>query len=252
LNKPKTSVRIPPDAVIFDMDGVLIDSNPFHLQIWREFLIRQGVSFDPEKLPAQIFGQRDDKALRMFLGADLSEQQVQDWSEELEANFREAFRPHARALPGVNALIEECREAGLPMAVASSAMKKNVDFVVEALKLAPCFQSVVSGDEVKRPKPDPEIYLLAAEHLAASPSRTVAFEDSFVGIEAVVRAGMKCVAIASTFSEQQLREETRAHYVVGSFEELSLARLRQLFDQLPGDSETQIPGARSRIPDPKS
>ena len=231
MNKPKASDSVPPDAAIFDMDGVLIDSNPFHLQIWREFLTRQGVSFDPERLPAQIFGQRDDNALRMFLGADLSEQQVQDWSEELEANFREAFRPHAQALPGVIAMIKECHEAGIPMAVASSAMKKNVDFVVEALKLGSYFQSVVSGDEVRRPKPDPEIYLLAAEHLAVSPSRSVAFEDSFVGIDAVVRAGMKCVAIASTFSEQQLRAETQAHLVVRSFEELSLIRLRQLFDQ---------------------
>src|SRR5438309_1616553 len=105
------------------MDGVLIDSNPFHFQIWREFLIRHGVAFDPEKLPAQIFGQRDDKALRMFLGRDLTEEQVQQWSEELEANFREAFRPHAKALPGAESLIKQCLEAGIPMAVASSAMK---------------------------------------------------------------------------------------------------------------------------------
>jgi beta-phosphoglucomutase len=211
------------------MDGVLIDSNPFHLQIWREFLLRRDVQFDPEKLPAQIFGQRDDKALRMFLGGHLTDEQVLRWSEELEANFREAFRPHARALPGVSALINECHEAGIPMAVASSAMKKNVTFVVEALRLQSYFRSVVSGDEVAHPKPDPEIYLLTASHLAADPSRTVAFEDSFVGIEAVLGAGMKCVAIASTFSEQRLREESRAHAVVRSFEGMNLDWLRNLF-----------------------
>lgn len=213
------------------MDGVLIDSNPFHFQIWRDFLIRQGIAFDPELLPAQIFGQRDDKALRMFMGAGLTEEQVQHWSEELEANFREAFRPHAQALPGVKALIEECHGAGIPMAVASSAMKKNVDFIVDALQLNSYFESVVSGDEVSHPKPDPEIYLLAAEHLGVDPRRALAFEDSFIGIEAVVDAGMKCVAIASTFSEQELRERTRTHCVVRSFEELSLGRLRQLFEQ---------------------
>ena len=231
MNRPTTRLSDAPDAVIFDMDGVLIDSNPFHLQIWRDFLIRQHVPFDSEKLPSQIFGQRDDKALRMFLGADLTEEQVQRWSEELEANFREAFRPHAQALPGVNGLIKECHEAGIPMAVASSAMKKNVDFVVEALKLGSYFKSIVSGDEVKRPKPDPEIYLLAARDLGADPTRTIGFEDSPIGIEAVVDAGMKCVAIASTFSEQELREGTRAHCVVRSFEELRLGRLRDLFEQ---------------------
>jgi len=229
LIKPTIRLPNPPDAVIFDMDGVLIDSNPFHLQIWRDFLIRQRVAYDPELLPAQIFGQRDDKALRMFLGADLRQEQVQRWSEELEANFREVFRPHAHALPGVKALIEECLEAGIPMAVASSAMKKNVEFVVDALKFNSYFESVVSGDEVSHPKPDPEIYLLAAEHLGVDPRHAVAFEDSFIGIEAVVDAGMKCVAIASTFSEQELREETRANQVVRSFEELNLAALRALF-----------------------
>src|SRR5215472_12243269 len=133
-------LRVPPDAVIFDMDGVLIDSNPFHLQIWREFLIRQGVVFDADKLPAQIFGQRDDKALRLFLGSHLTDDQVQQWSEELEANFRETFRSHAKALPGAQDLIQECHQAGIPMAVASSAMKKNVDFVVEALGLKSYFR----------------------------------------------------------------------------------------------------------------
>jgi beta-phosphoglucomutase len=223
-------MSIPPDALVFDMDGVLIDSNPFHLQIWRNFLIHQGVAFDPVKLPAQIFGQRDDKALRMFLGAHLTDEQVVRWSEELEASFREEFRPHAEALPGVNALIQECHDSGIPMAVASSAMKKNVDFVVDALRLAPYFQAVVSGDEVARPKPDPEIYLMAADHLGVDPTRAVAFEDSPIGIEAVVSAGMKCVAIASTFPEQELQEQTRAHCVVRSFEELSLAGLRLLFE----------------------
>lgn len=230
MNSELLPLRIPPDAVIFDMDGVLIDSNPFHLQIWREFLIRQGVPFDPDKLPAQIFGQRDDKALRMFLGSHLTEDQVDQWSEELEANFREVFRLHAKALLGAEDLIHECYQAGIPMAVASSAMKKNVDFVVEVLGLRPYFQFLVSGDEVSRPKPDPEIYLAAARHLDAEPSRTVAFEDSFVGIEAVVAAGMKCVAIASTFPEERLRKETSAHRVVPGFEGMSLDWLRSLFD----------------------
>jgi HAD superfamily hydrolase (TIGR01509 family) len=212
------------------MDGVLIDSNPLHLRIWSDFLTGQGASFDPEKLPSQIFGQRDDKALRQFLGAQLSDDQVRRWSEELEANFREAFRSQAQALPGVEALIRESRDAGLPLAVASSAMKKNVNFVMDALRLRPYFQTVVSGDEVARPKPDPEIYLLAAAHLGVEPARTVAFEDTALGIEAVVRAGMKCVAIASTFPEQELRQLTPAHCVVRSFEMLTLEKLRQLFE----------------------
>jgi beta-phosphoglucomutase len=225
---PRTAV--PPDAVIFDMDGVLIDSNPFHLQIWSNFLAEHGVPFDPGKLGSQIFGQRDDKALRMFFGDDLSHERIVQWSEELEHSFRDTFRAHARPLPGVAELIAECDAQGIPMAVASSAMRKNVDFVVNVLGLGRYFRSIVSGDEVSHPKPDPEIYLAAARQLRVEPSRCLAFEDSPIGIEAVIRAQMKCVAIASTFSVEELRNQTRADRVVRGFGDLSLDRLRPLFD----------------------
>jgi beta-phosphoglucomutase len=219
----------PPDAVIFDMDGVLVDSNPFHVTNWASYLRNRGIPFDPEQLPRHILGQRNDAALRSFFGPNLTPEQIHQMSEEIEASFREIFRPHAKAPAGLMPLIEECRQAAIPMAVASSAMKKNVDLVVEALGLDSYFQVFVDGDQVSRPKPDPEIYLLAAKRLSADPRRAVAFEDSFVGIEAVHRAGMKCVAIGSTFHFEQLREETEADWVVRSFEEVNLDRLRRLF-----------------------
>ncbi|HXJ95789.1 MAG TPA: HAD family phosphatase [Terriglobia bacterium] len=231
MNSPPTPDPVPalPDAVIFDMDGVLVDSNPFHITNWSGYLRKHGAAFDPELLPEQILGQRNDDALRSFFGPDLTPEQSQRMGEEIEANFREIFRPHAKPLPGLMPLMEECRRAAVPMAVASSAMRKNVDLVVETLRLEPYFKVVIDGDQVSRPKPDPEIYLLAARRLGAEPSRAVAFEDSFVGIKAVHRAGMKCVAIASTFPLEQLRDETEADWVVRSFEEVSLDRLRLLF-----------------------
>ena len=225
----KNAGLAPPDAVIFDMDGVLVDSNPFHLTNWSGYLSKHGVSFDADLLPKQILGQRNDEALRSFFGSNLTPEERRQMSEEIEANFREIFRPHAKPLPGLVPLIEACRRAAIPMAVASSAMKKNVDLVVESLALDSYFQVVIDGDQVSRPKPDPEIYLLAARRLGVEPSRAVAFEDSFVGIEAVHRAGIKCVAIASTFRLDQLRDDTNADWAVASFEEVSLDRLRQLF-----------------------
>jgi len=128
-------------------------------------------------------------------------------------------------------LMDECRAEGIPLAVASSAMTKNVDFVVDTLKLRSYFASIVTGDDVSRPKPDPEIYIQAAERLTLAPAKCVAFEDSFVGIESAKRASMKCVAIASTFPAEELRSQTQADLVVKNFEELNLARLRALFKE---------------------
>jgi beta-phosphoglucomutase-like phosphatase (HAD superfamily) len=115
------------------------------------------------------------------------------------------------------------------MAVASSAMAKNVEFVVDVLGFRPYFCCLVSGDEVARPKPDPEIYLRTASILGVEPAGCVAFEDSFVGIEAAKRAGMICVAIASTFPAAELRKQTRADLIVPGFEGLTLGDLGGLF-----------------------
>jgi beta-phosphoglucomutase len=230
LHSSPESTPAQPDAVIFDMDGVLVDSNPFHLTNWADYLRERGIAFNPQELPRQILGQRNDVAIRAFFGPSLTPEQIDQMGEEIEAGFRRIFRAHAKAPAGLMALMEECRQAAIPMAVASSAMKKNVDLVVGALGIEPYFQVLIDGDQVSRPKPDPEIYLLAAQRLGVEPSRTVAFEDSFIGLAAVHAAGMKCVAIASTFPFEQLRNETEADWVVRSFEEVNLERLRRLFD----------------------
>jgi beta-phosphoglucomutase len=220
-----------PAALIFDMDGVLVDSNPFHIQKWKEFLQERGIQYNAEDLPKQILGIRNDTAFRRFFGRELQEGEVKKLSEDLEARFRAAFRPYARPLPGLKALLDESHAEGIPLAVASSAMTRNVDFVVDTLELRSYFDSISSGDNVSRPKPDPEIYLKTAEKLGLAPAQCVAFEDSFVGIESAKRAGMKCVAIASTFPAEELQRQTHADLVVKGFEELSLSRLRELFGE---------------------
>jgi HAD superfamily hydrolase (TIGR01509 family) len=220
-----------PAAVIFDMDGVLVDSNPFHIQKWVEFLQVRGIPYHAEDLPKQILGSRNDTAFRLFFGRQLGKTEMKQLSEDLEARFRAAFRPHAQPLPGLKALMDECHGEAIPLAVASSAMAKNVDFVVDTLKLRPYFTSIATGDDVSRPKPDPEIYLKTAEKLRLAPAKCVAFEDSFVGIESAKGAGMKCVAIASSFPAEELRGQTQADFVVKNFEELSVAKLRELFNE---------------------
>jgi len=216
-----------PAAVIFDMDGVLVNSNPFHLAKWVDFLNHHQIGYQEEELPELILGKRNDTAFRHFFGPDITKEESKNLSEELEAAFRKAFKPHAKPLPGLDALIKECHAAGIPMAVASSAMRKNIDFVVDALGYRSYFRSIVSGDEVTHAKPDPEIYLKAAGHLGVAPPDAVAFEDSYVGIGAVKNAGIKCVAIASTFPIERL--VPLADLAVPSFEYINLEKLRTLF-----------------------
>jgi len=216
-----------PAAVIFDMDGVLVNSNPYHLEKWVEFLDHRKISYKKEELPELILGKRNDTAFKYFLGPDVTPEESHRLSEEIEETFRKVFKPHARPLPGLDALIKECHAADIPMAVASSAVRSNIEFVVDALGYRRYFQTMVSGDEVTHAKPDPEIYLKAADHLGIDPADAVAFEDSYVGIGAVNNAGMKCIAIASTFPIERLAPI--ATMAVPSFEDINLEKLRALF-----------------------
>jgi beta-phosphoglucomutase family hydrolase len=220
----------PPAAVIFDMDGVLVDTNPFHVQKWEALLAEYGIAFDPKALSKQVLGPGNDPTLRHFFGERITEDDRRRLSEELEARFRRAFASHAKPVPGVERLISECHDHGVLVALASAAMSKNVIFILDALKLRPFFHAILTGDEITQSKPHPEIYAKAAQKLGLLPADCVAIEDSFVGIEAAKRAGMKCVAVASTFPASELGAHTQADLVIQTLEVLNFQKLRQLFD----------------------
>jgi HAD superfamily hydrolase (TIGR01509 family) len=219
-----------PEAIIFDMDGVLVDSNPFHLRKWVALFKAHGIPFDEQELPKVVLGPPNEVTFPRYMGKDLSREQMAALSEELEENFRRAIGPHARAFPGVRSFIEACHAQGIAMAVASAAIGKNVEFLISALGLRLYFRELLTGDEVTHPKPHPEVYLKTAGKLGVSPAACAVFEDSFVGIEAAKRAGMKCIAIASTFPADELRQETRADLILPSFEAVSLQTVRSLFN----------------------
>ena len=238
---PMTQSLLLPAAIIFDMDGVLVDSNPFHLRKWRDLFQAHGIPFDEEELPKIVLGPPNDVTFRRCMGRDLSPEQMAELSEELEENFRREIGPHARAFPGVRRFIEECHAQGITMAVASAAMGKNVHFLISALGLGDYFRALLTGDDISHPKPDPEIYLKTAEKLGVNPATCAVFEDSFVGVEAAKRAGMKCVAIASSFPAEDLRRDTRADLIVPSFESVSLQTLHQLFNSAGASPGTRGP-----------
>ncbi len=219
-----------PAAIIFDMDGVLVDSNAFHLRKWVDLFRAHGVAFTEEELPRMVLGPPNEVTFRRYLKVDLTPEQIDELDEELEANFRREIGPHARTMPGVQRLLGECRKQGTPMAVASAAMTKNVDFLISALGLRDYFREMLSADDISHPKPHPEIFLKAAGKLGVAPASCAVIEDSFVGIEAAKLAGMKCLAVASTFSAEELRRQTHADLIVPNLAGVSFQTLRGLFD----------------------
>ena len=192
-------------ALIFDMDGVIIDSNPWHRLAWAEYTRRHGVEMT-EAMQQRMYGKRNDEIVRDFLGADrtgtqLSDPDVLAHGAAKEALYREFMKPRAAEslVPGIREFLTRHRTSAL--AVASNAEAANVDFVLDAANLRSFFRVVMNGAQVTHPKPHPEIYLRVAEGLQAAPEECIVFEDSQSGVEAGLAAGMRVVGVGTTHDD---------------------------------------------------
>jgi beta-phosphoglucomutase len=184
-------------ALIFDMDGVIVDSNPAHRESWEAFNRRYGIE-TTEEMHQRMYGKRNDDIVRDFFGAHLSAEEVATRGAAKEALYREmiADRIEAMIVPGLRDFLEEQR--GVPTALASNAEPANIDFLLDRACLRNYFPVVVDGHQVANPKPDPEIYLKAADLLSVSAANCIVFEDSYSGVAAAQAAGMRIVGVRTT------------------------------------------------------
>ncbi len=194
------SPSAPPLALIFDMDGVIVDSNPTHRRAWELFNRRYGLE-TTEAMHQRMYGKHNAEIVRDYFGPHLDDAAVAALGAAKEELYRElAARGIEQMLvPGVRAFLEE--HSGRPMGVGSNAEPANVEFVLERSGLRPFFQAVVDGHQVRHPKPDPEVFLMVAERLGAVPANCIVFEDSPTGVHAALAAGMKVVGIRTTFGD---------------------------------------------------
>jgi beta-phosphoglucomutase len=187
-------------ALIFDMDGVIVDSNPWHRTAWQEYNRSLGVEMT-EAMQQKMYGKRNDELIREFFGHGLGDSEVFAHGAAKEALYREMIKPHINdvLVPGIREFLARHRD--LALAVATNAEPPNVDFVLDETRLRPFFRVIVNGHQVANPKPHPEIYLRVADELGVNPADCVVFEDSYTGIEAGLAAGMRVVGISTTHDD---------------------------------------------------
>jgi beta-phosphoglucomutase family hydrolase len=183
-------------ALIFDLDGVIVDSNPLHRLAWEAFNRRYGLE-TTEEMHAFMYGKRNDDIVRGFFG-DLPAGGIDSRGAAKEALYREMAQARLEEMlvPGIRDFLERYREA--PMAVASNAEPANIAMFLDGAAIRPCFRAVVDGGQVSQPKPHPEIYLRVADILGIPPADCIVFEDSLTGVQAGVAAGMRVVGICTT------------------------------------------------------
>lgn len=180
-------------AVIFDMDGVLIDSNPTHAAVWIEYLTNLGLP--NEGIDTWMAGKRNDQIMRILLGPDAPEDLIFSHGAAKEALFRQRMAPQLEAclMPGLRPFLDSLH--GLPIGLGSNAEPANIDFLLDSAGLRTRFHAIVDGHQVQNPKPAPDIYQKVARNLGVAPADCLIFEDSPSGIRAALAAGARVVGV---------------------------------------------------------
>lgn len=225
-------------AVIFDCDGVLVDTEPLHYKAFQEALVPLGLGHDFQSYLDRFVGFDDrDAFIYAFreAGRELAPVTLERLMEAKAVALGDLIRQGVPSFPGVVELVKELMDRGVPMAVASGALRHEIDAFIASLGLNGAFHVIVAADEVKKSKPDPETYLLAMERLRKirgskplDPNNCVAIEDTHAGILSAKSAGLMVIAVTNSFSATDLAE---ADEVIGSLSELSFPKIVKLLER---------------------
>jgi beta-phosphoglucomutase family hydrolase len=221
--------EVTPKGVIWDMDGVLVDTTPFHYQSWQKILNGIRNDFSWEEF-ASSFGMRNDLIIPKVFRKECTKEEIISIDAQKEAAFRKLAKGKLKPLEGLIDLLNLLKEDGFTMAVASSGTPENVAMVIKECNLMSFFSAFTNGSEVLHSKPDPEIFLLASKKLGVSPSQCVVVEDAPAGIQGAKSAGMKCIAITSTHKKHSLG---KADIIVDRFEDLNPKVFNKLIGFVP-------------------
>jgi beta-phosphoglucomutase family hydrolase len=220
-------------GVLWDMDGVLVDTGEFHFQAWSQTLAEYDIPFSRDLFRA-TFGMNNTGLVAYLLGRKPEPEFIFGISDHKEHMFRQAIQGHALPLPGVLDWLDRLRTMGVRQAVASSAPPENINTLVDELGIRPYFEAIVSGHDMPG-KPDPAVFLKAASGIDTPPQRCIVVEDAVAGVQAAKRAGMRCIAVTTTNPAHALSD---ADIVVERLDDLPAIIFERLFDSK--DSVPQV------------
>jgi beta-phosphoglucomutase len=213
-------------AFLFDMDGVLIDSNPYHKIALKQFCKKHGHDLDEEQLRAKIYGRTNRDWITNVFG-NIGEEQLRAYADEKESLFRQLYANDIEPLKGLIPFLDQLNKASIKRAIGTSAPRANVDFTLSSTGMAPYFDTILDESFVTKGKPDPEIYVKAAAALGFAPANCIVLEDSLSGVAAGKAAGCKVVGISTTHTALELAE---SDFVVADFEGITpLQLIKELF-----------------------
>jgi HAD superfamily hydrolase (TIGR01509 family) len=217
------------EGIIFDMDGVLINSHPVHRDAWRKFLSTVGKDIADDDLDFILEGRRREEILRHFFG-ELPEEIVAEYGHRKDQLFQANF-DSVQVVPGVRTFLERLKAAGMPASIATSASSGRTRATLRSLKLENVFVAVVTGDDVQAGKPDPAVYRLASEQMNLPPEELLALEDAPCGVRAARSAGIRCIGVATNGHTDALLQ-AGADRVIPNFLGLTVEKMLDIWNEI--------------------
>ncbi|MCE1254624.1 MAG: HAD family phosphatase [Anaerolineae bacterium] len=212
-------------ALLFDVDGTMVDNMSAHLQAWKKYLKMLGLNEKEEDISRNISGRTTFEVFQLYLGNELSQDQLLNHHKQKEAIYKDIYASSIQEIPGLTTFLKQAVRLNLPMAITSAGGMDIIEFVINNIGVAGYFDTIVSGEDVARGKPDPEIFLKAAQRLNVEPQNCLVFEDSQPGLQGVYNAGMKAVAISTSYSHDELAQHPAVIKVIDDYHNLNIESL---------------------------
>jgi len=206
-------------AFLFDLNGTLIDDMPYHIKSWHTILNELGAQITIEKTKTECYGKNDEMLERVFPNRFTIEEKTK-LSFAKEQKYQEEYFPNLQLLPGLDAFLKMGKINNIAMAIGSAAIKLNIDFVIDNLKIRNYFDALVSADDVLKSKPDPETFLSCAAKLQIDPADCIVFEDAIKGVEAALNANMRCIVLTTMHNAEEFADFPNVIKIIKDYTEL--------------------------------
>lgn len=213
-------------AVIFDMDGVICHTNPYHSLAFREFFSGHNLNPTDEEFAEHMYGKSNSYILSHFFQRPVTGDELKQMEHQKESLFRKIYEPHIEPIAGIIPFLTDLEQHGIKFGVATSAPYANMDLILGKIGIREKLGSIMASEDVKKHKPDPEVYLSSADKLGVSPKQCLVFEDSFSGVSAALNAGMQVVGVLSTHTKDKLPP---CSFYIQDYLELSYHKIAYLF-----------------------
>lgn len=209
-------------AVIFDMDGVIMDNNKYHERAWKQFCFNYKLELSDEELHNHVYGRIAKDTLDFIFKKDHSQDEIEKYVEEKELSYRKDYVNKIKLLSGLYEFLEELKRLNIPMALATSAPPGNIDFAFSHLPISHYFKFILCASDITKGKPHPEIYVKAIEKLKLKPTQCIVFEDSISGIRAALGAEAHVIGVSTTHKAEEMMG---AELIINDFTEIDHSKL---------------------------